>query len=249
VSVVAVVGGTGTLGRHIVASLRESGEEVRVLSRSSHEHPVDLTSGSGLDGALYGCEVVIDASNGSPRRPEPVIVEGTGRVAAAAARAGVGHYVCVSIVGIELVPSRYYRAKVAQENVVKRSGVPWAIVRSTQFHELVEIGIAALGRWRLSARSDARLQPVAAAEAAAAVAHEARRPASGQTTTVGGPEVLPVSELSRIWSEERGRGCLALPVPLPPKIGAPLKSGALTCAAPDIRGVVSFRAWLRDRSG
>jgi uncharacterized protein YbjT (DUF2867 family) len=99
----AVIGATGTLGRHIVAALREDGQDVRALGRTSNPVAVDLTTGAGLDRALIGCDMVIDASNGSPRRPEPVHVEGARRLSAAAAAAGIGHLVCVSIGGPEAV--------------------------------------------------------------------------------------------------------------------------------------------------
>jgi nucleoside-diphosphate-sugar epimerase len=93
---IAVVGGTGTLGRKVTAELDRRGHEVRVLSRSSPDFPVDLASGQGLASALAGCGAVIDASN-TQRHARQVMVEGTGRLLTAEQLAGVGHHVCISI--------------------------------------------------------------------------------------------------------------------------------------------------------
>ena len=247
-SVFAVVGGTGTLGRHVADALREQAAEVRVLARRSGEYRVDLVDGSGLDAALAGVDVVIDTSNGSPRRPEPVLVDGARRLVQAAARAGVSHVLCVSIVGIEQVPTGYYRAKLAQEEIVREGPVPWSIVRSTQFHELVAAGLQWLGRWRISPRSNAALQPIAAAEAGRAVAEAAGRPPSPASVTIAGPEVQTLSMLARVWAERQDRRLLALGLPLPPRIGAPLQAGALSYPDPEFRGETTFASWLSGRS-
>lgn len=247
-SVYAVIGGSGTIGRHIVAALQEGGAEVRALSRHSPTHPVDLRTGAGLEAALAGCAVIIDAANGPSRAPEPVLVAGAGRLTDAAAAAGVAHLVCVSIVGCDEVPARYYRAKVAQEARVRSGGVAWTIVRSTQFHELVGAGLDIAARWRISPRSRARLQPVSAAEAAVAVADLAKQPPTGRTVNVAGPEVLELSELARRWQVVRRRRGLPVALPLPPALGRPLRAGALTCAAPDVAGRVRFEDWLTQPS-
>lgn len=239
----AVIGGAGTIGSEIVASLRAAGADVRVFGRHT-EPAVDLVSGAGLDTALAGADVVIDAANGSPRHPEPVMVEGACRLGAAAARAGVGHLVLVSIVGIEDVPGRYYRAKLAQEAIVTGGDVPWSIVRSTQFHELVAAGLAAAARLRLRPRSSARLQPVAAREAAALVAEVAREPALRARRTVAGPQVLTVTDLAEQAARDAGFRTLPVALPLPRRLGRALREGRLTCPQPDRRGTITFAQWL-----
>ena len=244
-SAIAVVGGTGTIGRHVAVTLRAAGADVRVLHRGSGEYPVDLETGTGLDAALAGCEVVVDASNGPPRHPEGVIVQGSAGLVAAAERAGVGHLVCVSIVGIEVVPTRYYRAKLAQEQTVRGSNVPWSIVRSTQFHELLDATCSGFARWRASPRPSAILQPVSALEAGRAVAEVAMRPATRATLTVAGPQAQEASALARAWCRERRRRCLPVAVPLPGDIGRAVRAGALTCSTPDVQGETSFVQWLR----
>src|ERR1700754_5013984 len=123
-SVVAVVGGTGTLGALLVRELLARGATVRVLSRNATDvpagaahHRVDLTSGEGLAEALAGVDAVVDAAN-STKAAEDVLVAGTRRLLEAEAAAGVTHHVAISIIGIDQVPMKYYRAKLAQEEAV-----------------------------------------------------------------------------------------------------------------------------------
>jgi uncharacterized protein YbjT (DUF2867 family) len=242
---VAIVGGTGTLGRHVTAELRARGHKVRVVSRHAPEYPVDLATGDGLDNALAGCDVVVDASNNSSRHAAGILVDGSRRLLAAGAAAGVAHHVCVSIVGCEHVPMGYYRVKVDQERVVERGTVPWSIVRSTQFHELVRSALAAAGRWRVLPVPPLAVQPVACAEAAKVVADVAEgAPLSGHFA-VAGPEICDARELARTWRSVTGRRAALVPVPLPGRTGRALRSGALTTQHPDARGATRFADWLR----
>ena len=244
---IAIIGGSGTVGHHIVATLKQRGCTVRVLSRSSAEHPVDLRTGVGLEAALAGCETVVQAAN-STRAADQVLVKGSRRLVEAASRAGVGHIVNVSIVGIDDVPIGYYRAKLAQEAVMREGDVPFSIVRSTQFHELVLAALAFTARLRISPRGELPLQPVTSAEAGAVIADVAERAPTGAITNVAGPAIESLSALAREYS--RAQPARRLPVALP-LIGAPgraLKRGALTCADPEHRGRVGFGAWLSRRT-
>ncbi len=153
---IAIAGGTGTLGRRVVAALRGRGHQVRVLSRSSAEYPVDLTTGDGLAAALDGCDVVVDAVN-STKAAAATLVEGSRRLLAAGHAAGLGHHVCVSIVGCDRVPLDYFRVKAEQERVVAAGPVPWTVVRITQSGPEV-----------VDARELARRWPAAGAPAPAA---------------------------------------------------------------------------------
>jgi uncharacterized protein YbjT (DUF2867 family) len=241
----AVVGGTGTIGRRIAAALSRDGLEVRVLSRSADRYPVDLTTGAGLEAALAGCDVVVDASNGPPsRNARAVLVEGSRRLLGIEARAGVGHHVCVSIVGIEDVPMRYYRLKLEQERVVESAAVPWTIVRSTQVHDLLGSMLTAAGRWHVLPAARAQFQPVDVDEAAAAIAAVATDAPRRARTTVAGPEVHDLRSLGRIWRKATGRYAIEIPIPLPGKLGRALRDGRLTCTNPDVRGTRTFAAWL-----
>ena len=243
---IAVAGGTGTIGRRIVTALSRDGHEIRALSRRAAQHPVDLTTGAGLEAALAGCDVVIDASNGPPsRKALAVLVGGSRRLLETGARAGVRHHVCVSIVGIEDVPLGYYRVKLEQERVVESAGLPWTIVRSTQFHDLLGSLLSVAGRWHVLPVPGARFQPVGVDEAADVVAAVATDTARLARVTVAGPEVHDLRSLGRMWREATGRSSIAIPIPLPGKLARALREGRLTCANPDVGGTQTFAAWLQ----
>lgn len=242
---IAIIGGTGTLGAAVVAELDLRGHTTRVLSRSSQAHPVDLTSGAGLDAALAGADVVVNAVNDASKQSRDVLVAGTGRVLAAEARAGVAHHVEIGIVGADAVPLAYYAAKVAQEDAVRQGDVPWTIVRATQFHEFAAGIFAAAAGKRVLPGGRVPLQTVAVADVARAVADVAEGAPQRRTVTVAGPRVDELGALARAWSA--ATGTRALRVPLPPVTGMlrALRRGALTTDTPDIRGTTTFPAWLQ----
>jgi uncharacterized protein YbjT (DUF2867 family) len=240
---IAIVGGAGTLGKHITAELSQRGHEVRVLSRSSPAFPVDLSTGTGLQAALTGCSTVVDASN-SQRKARQVLVDGTRRLLAAEQRAGVGHHVCVSIVGCDQLPLGYYRVKTEQEQVVQQGSVPWTIVRATQFHELAASLFTASARYRVLPAPRLPVQPVAAAEVASAVAAAAGRDPAGRRIQVAGPQVSTIADLARSWRSVTGKPAMLLPVPLPGKMGRGLRAGGLTTSDADFVGTITFADWL-----
>ena len=241
---VLVTGGTGTLGRPVAEALRSRGHEVRVLSRRGPEYRVDVTTGEGLAEALEGVDVVVDATNDSSKHAADTLVEGSRRLLAAEEVAGVGHHVCVSIVGCELVPARYFRIKAEQERVVEEGPQPWSIVRATQFHELVDMALAPTARKHLMPVPRVPLQTVASTEVARVVADVAEgAPRRGRVEVVG-PEVVDARELARTWRSTTGRRALLLPLPLPGRMGRALRAGALIAERPDVRGTTPFATWL-----
>jgi uncharacterized protein YbjT (DUF2867 family) len=244
---IAIVGGTGTLGRHVATELSARGHEVRTLSRSSQDFPVDLTSGQGLAAALEGCAAVVDASNASAaKRAAQVLVEGSRRLLGAEQEAGVRHHVCISIVGCERVAMGYYRVKAEQEQVVENGPVAASIVRATQFHELVAAALNAAGKYRVLPVPRLRLQTVAAAEVASVVAGVAEGPPGRRRIEVAGPEITTARELARTWTAVTGRAALRLPLPLPVPgtLGRALRAGALTAEHADVLGTTTFADWL-----
>ena len=242
---IAIVGGTGTLGRRTAAELRLRGHSVRVLSRGTREYHVDLATGEGLEPAMHGCNVVVDASNDSTKKAVEILVEGSRRLLAAERAAGVSHHVCVSIVGCELVPLGYFRVKNEQEQVVDRGPVPWTIVRATQFHELIAATLAQAAGWPVVPVPRAAVQPIACAEVARAVADAAECAPRRRRVDVAGPEVADAMELARTWRSVTGRQLRLVPVPLPGKLGRALRAGALTTTRPEISGTLPFAAWLQ----
>jgi uncharacterized protein YbjT (DUF2867 family) len=241
--VIAVTGGSGTVGREVVRELAARGHDVRALSRGSREPQVDLTTGEGLAAALEGADVVVDAANGGP----DVLVDGTRRLLAAERAAGVEHHVGVSIVGVDRVPYRYYDVKLSQEAIVRTSPVPWTIVRATQFHTLLDSVFSATARRGLLPGAAFPLQPVDAREVAVVLADTAEAEASGDTTQFAGPERRTVRELAQTWRLERGRRALLVPIPLPGATGRALRAGELTNGGA-WTGRITFGDWLSGRT-
>ncbi|HET9102267.1 MAG TPA: NAD(P)H-binding protein [Solirubrobacteraceae bacterium] len=246
---IAVLGGTGTLGRLVSAELARRGADVRVLSRTPAAVPggathlrVDLSTGEGLTAALAGVGAVVDAANAS-RRAERVLVDGTRRLLAAEAEAGVGHHVLISIVGCDRVPVSYYKTKVAQEELVCGGPVPWTVLRATQFPQLLDGWFAAAARWRVRPTGAARFQPVDPALVAARLAELALGAPAGRVDDVGGPEVATLSELSAQWARVRGRRGMALRLPSLGRAGRALADGALCTPAGALPGP-TFTEWL-----
>src|SRR5918911_1052146 len=168
---IVVTGGTGLIGSKTVAILRQGGHEAVAASPKSG---VDTITGAGLKEALAGAQVVIDLSN-SPSLEDKAVLEffeTSGRnLLAAEAAAGVGHHIAVSIVGTDRTPDNgYFRAKVAQEHLIEASGIPYTIIRATQFMEFLG-GIAESSAEGNTVRlSPGLFQPIAADDVAAIVA-------------------------------------------------------------------------------
>ena len=251
---IAVVGGTGTLGRHVLVALAERGHEATALSRNPPTQPlpgnatharVDLTTGDGLERALVETDAVVDASNGPPSgKAEAVLVTGTQRLLEAEQRTGVRHHVCVSIVGVDHVPTAYYAVKVRQEEMVENGPVAWTIVRATQFHDLVASTFASFARARVLPAPRFPLQPLDVTAAAAVIADGAAAEPRNARVEIAGPEVHAVPELARTWREQTRTRAALLPVPLPGKLGRALKAGRLTSADHGATGTPTFAEWL-----
>jgi uncharacterized protein YbjT (DUF2867 family) len=242
---IAVAGGTGVVGRHVVAVGRERGHEVVVLARSAG---VDLTTGEGLAERLDGVHAVIDTTSVRTQRREAAEAffgSVTRHLLAAEKRARVGHHIALSIVGIDDLPSGYYQGKLLQERVVTEGEVPWSILRATQFHEFAEqaLHFVRVGPFSLVPRMLS--QPIAAVEVAQALVGLAEAGPSGRVADLGGPERLQVVDLARRVSATRGLGRRVVPVRLPGTTGRGLRSGSLIPAGAGPRGRQTFAEWLR----
>jgi uncharacterized protein YbjT (DUF2867 family) len=241
---IAVAGGTGTVGREVVAAARGGGHDVVVMSRSAG---VDLRTGAGLEATLAGVDAVVDvASVGTMSAEESVefFETASGNLLRAAAKAGVAHAVLLSIVGIDRNPHGYYAGKVAQEAVYERADLPWSIVRATQFHEFADqvARQARFGPLQLAPR--ARTQPIAASVVADHLLTVAAHPAEGRTTDIAGPREESLTAMIRAWARHQGRRGPVIPVSLP---GAQMRGMRAGYALPGDDALLlgpTFEEWL-----
>jgi uncharacterized protein YbjT (DUF2867 family) len=192
---IVVIGGTGLIGSKTVAILRQGGHEVVAASPNTG---VNTITGAGLKEAMAGTQVVIDLAN-SPSFEDKAVLEffeTSGRnLLAAEATANVRHHVALSIVAIDRTDNGYFRAKIAQEKLIKTSGIPYTIVRSTQFLEFLR-GIADLSADGNIVRLPPVLfQPIAADDVAANVADVALAPPRNGIVEIAGPERAPFNEI------------------------------------------------------
>ena len=260
---VLVTGGTGTLGRELVARLRDDWHTVRVMSRSA-EPPglpedlewarADLASGEGLAAAVDGVDAVVHAATSPPNeppylKPKAVDVDGTERLVERAEAAGVDRFVYTSIVGIDDVPFSYYQHKLEAEEIVEAADVPSVIPRATQFHAFLAENLRML-RWLpgWALPTDFRFQPVAAAEVAAEIAPLVTGPEPTERPRIGGPEVLTLDEVAASWKEVRGVRRPTVSLPLPGATARAVRDGELT--TPENRqGTTTWREWLEGDDG
>jgi uncharacterized protein YbjT (DUF2867 family) len=193
---IVVIGGTGLIGLKTVAILRQGGHEVLAASPNSG---VNTITGEGVKEAVAGAQVVIDLAN-SPSFEEKAVLEffeaSSRNLLAAEAAAGLQHHVALSIVGTDRTPDNgYFRAKVAQENLIEASGIPYTVIRSTQFLEFLR-GIAAEStKGNVVRLSPGLFQPIAADDVAAVVADVALASPRNGIVEIAGPERAPFNEI------------------------------------------------------
>jgi uncharacterized protein YbjT (DUF2867 family) len=205
---ILVTGGSGSLGSRVVDRLRDAGREVRALSRSGRSGTVqgDLLTGEGLKEAVEGVDVIVHCAS-SPRKTRQTDVEGTERLLQVAGRAGVSHFVYISIVGVDRNPYYpYYRMKLEVERMIERSAVPWTILRATQFHEFVLRITQVLDRLPVMMMPKGfLLQPMDIGEVADRLVELALSGPAGRASDIGGPEIKTAAEFARAYFEATGR--------------------------------------------
>jgi len=202
---ITVVGASGLIGTKVVDLLTAEGHDVVAASRGSG---VDVLTGDGLADALSGADALVDVLNSPSFDDDPVMefftTSATNLVAAAKA-AGVGHYVALSIVGADGLPdSGYMRAKVVQEKIITESGLPYTIVRATQFAEFTDAIADSMATGDEVRVPDALIQPVAADDVARDVARAAVAQPLGGVVNIGGPQKISFEQMAREVVRRRG---------------------------------------------
>jgi uncharacterized protein YbjT (DUF2867 family) len=242
---IVVIGGTGLIGSKLVQKLRELGEEVLPASPDSG---VNTLTGEGLSQALAGAQVVVDVSNSPSFEDDPVMkffTTSTRNLLDAEAAAGVKHHVALSVVGTDrLQESGYFRAKMAQEELIKSSQIPYTILRSTQFFEFLS-RIAQTSADGNSLRvTSAYIQPIVSDDVVEALANvTVGSPANG-TVEVAGPERFHLDELVRRVLKATGDAREVVTDMQARYFGALLNDRTLTTDSPTFLGTLHFGEWI-----
>jgi uncharacterized protein YbjT (DUF2867 family) len=242
---IVVIGGTGLIGGKVVERLRGHGHEVLAASPSSG---VNTITGEGLDEAMAGADVVVDLAN-SPSFEEHAVLEffrTSGRnLLAAERKAGVKHHLALSVVGTErLEASAYMRAKVAQEQLIRASGLPYTIIHSTQFFEFLGhiAGDGAAGQeLRLST---GLIQPIAAEDVADAVADCAMAAPVDGMVEIAGPDRFPLADIVQRFLALSGDARQVVADAAAPYFGAVLQADSLVPGPGARLGRLDFQAWF-----
>lgn len=239
---IAIAGGTGVVGRHVVELAEARGHDAVVLARS---RSVDLTTGTGLD--LAGVDAVVDVTSvqtTSAAKATAFFAAVTRTLLAAERAAGVGHHVLLSIVGVDAAPHGYYGAKLAQERLVEAGQVPWTLLRATQFHEFSGQIFTRMRVGPVSLVPAMRSQPIAAREVATRLVELVEAGPAGRVADVAGPRVERMAELSRRWAAATGAGGRLIELPLPGRLGRAMRDGTLLPSSGARLGEQGFSEWL-----
>ena len=242
---ILIIGGSGLIGSKVVANLRQLGYEVLVGSPSTG---INTMTGEGLADAVKGAQVVIDLSNSPSFEDQAVLdfFETSGRnLLAAEAAAGVRHHIALSVVGTErMLESGYFRAKMAQENLIKASRVPYTIVRSTQFFEFLA-GIAQYGTVGNEIRlSPAHVQPISSDDIAAIISDTALAQPINGTFDAAGPEKVGLAELMKRYLSALGDQRIVVTDANAAYYGTQINDQSLTPIGDARVATTGFSAWL-----
>jgi uncharacterized protein YbjT (DUF2867 family) len=243
---IVVIGGTGLIGSKVVEKLKQKGHEAIAAAPNTG---VNTITGEGLKEAMAGAQVVIDLAN-SPSFEDKAVLqffETSGRnLLAAEAAAGVRHHVALSIVGTDRTPDNgYFRAKVAQEKLIETSGIPYTIIRSTQFLEFLG-GIAASSTdGNIVRLSPGLCQPIAADDVAAIVADVALTAPRNGIIEIAGPERAPFNEIVARYLKAVGDPREVVRDPEARYWGGRVEERSLVPLGEARLGRIGFNEWLR----
>lgn len=242
---IVIMGGTGLIGRKLGSILKAKGHDVRAASPSTG---VDSVKGTGLSEALAGADVLIDVTNSPSFADDDVMAffrNSTTQLLAAAKNAGVSHYITLSIVGVDRIPdSGYLRAKLAQEQLIEAAGVPYTILRATQFFEF--LGAIADGSTEDEAvyLPTAPFQPLAADDVVTALADIATEPPKNGVIEIAGPEAMSMAKFIQNFLSAKGDPRKVIPETKAKYFGALLDKDGLAPTGACISGATRFADWM-----
>ncbi len=243
---IIVIGGTGLIGSKLVAILKQRGHEAVAASPNTG---VDTMSGKGLDQALNGADIVVDVAN-SPSFADDAVMDfftTSGRnLLAAAKKAGIRHHVALSVVGTErLAASGYFRGKIAQEALIRDSGLPYTIVHSTQFFEFLGGIAASAGDGDTIRLSPAYIQAISSSDVALAMADYTLGAPHNGVVEIAGPERVRLSDLVQHYLRAKNDPRQVVADVHAPYFGAELQDDTLVPGAAARLGTVKVDDWLQ----
>lgn len=245
---ILVIGGTGLIGSKVVNNLRQLGHEVIAASPATG---INTITGEGLAEAVTGSQVVIDLANSPSFADDDVMAffETSGRnLLAAEINAGVGHHIALSVVGTDkLQESGYFRAKQVQEQLIKKSGIPFTIVHSTQFLEFLGGIVASADQGENVTLSPAKIQPIASDDVAAMVTNFALGEPLNGTVEIGGPERFALSQLVQQYLQKTNDDRKVVADTNALYFGAHLDDLTLVPANDAQLGSITFEQWFPNR--
>jgi uncharacterized protein YbjT (DUF2867 family) len=238
---ILLTGGTGRLGRHVAETLRSRSLEHRILSRKPGDGHVvaDLDTGDGIAAALEGVDTVVHLATSRSKD----IGQTRRLLDAMAATAPTAHLIFVSIVGVDRIPFAYYRDKVASEQAIEASGVPFTIIRVTQFHGFVTEALDAQRRLPVTLGLPVSAQTIHMPEVAQRLLELVEAGPSGRVADLGGPEQLTFREYTELWQRKRGIRRPIWALHLPGRIVAAFRAGHHMSGLPGA-GRVTYREYL-----
>jgi uncharacterized protein YbjT (DUF2867 family) len=237
---VLVTGGAGMLSREVVKQLTETGYNVRIMSRKQRPPNLlsttewaraDLETGQGIADAVADIDVVVHAASSPFKHTRRIDVDGTRLLLEQVRLASVARVIYISIVGIDRISYDYYRAKLAAEELVKNSGIPWSLLRATQFHYLVDLFFQTATKvpWVTLLPTDLQCQSIDESEVASRVSEIVIAGPHGRLADLGGPEVLTAGEMVQSWLNLRRMHHCVLPLHVPGKVAQGFRRGYNTC--------------------
>jgi uncharacterized protein YbjT (DUF2867 family) len=252
-----VIGGSGVLGSAVVKALREKGGTFHVGSRTPYKEDayspilrdaslpwkrMDLISGEGLAEGLAGVDTVFHlASDQRQVGNEPFEVVATRHLLSAAQNAGVKHLIYISIVGVDTIPFGYYQAKLAAEQMIQRSGVPYSILRATQFYPFIDSMLGKMLRFPIGfVPKKLKVQPIPTAVVAERLVAIAQHGPQLGVSAISGPAVLDFGTLAQSWMKQRNMGRPVLNVPVVGEVMRRVAQGDLT----DADATTSSSTWF-----
>jgi uncharacterized protein YbjT (DUF2867 family) len=243
---VVILGGTGLIGRKLAAKLEAGGHQVVAAAPSTG---VNSLTGEGLKEALTGAKVIVDVTN-SPSFEDNAVMDffrrSTEHLLSVAAAAGVSHYVALSVVGADRIrDSGYLRAKRAQEGMIEAGGVPYTVLRATQFFEFLTAIADGGMKGNACYMSTGKFQPVAADDVAATLAAIATAQPKNGVVELAGPEASSMAEFIQSFLSSKGDARQVIPDPDAKYFGAVLDKDGLAPTGQFIAGRIRFADWAR----